>query len=109
MLYFDFASLLKYLLEGIAVGFAAFYIPRRNINIKEVLMISLAAAATFALLDAFAPSVSFGARQGSGFGIGYNLSTSMVGAGAQTGAGANTNVTAENFIDIGSNDTVSNN
>lgn len=79
MFYFDFASLFKYLLEGAGVALAAFYIPRKNINLQEVFMIALAAAATFALLDVFAPSVSRGARQGSGFGIGYNLSTGMAG------------------------------
>jgi hypothetical protein len=99
MFYFDFASLFRYLLEGIAVAFAAFYIPRKNINIAEVSMIALAAAATFALLDVFAPTVSFGARQGSGFGIGYQMSTTMGGGGTAT---------TEQFVDIGSNDTISN-
>lgn len=98
MFYFDFASLFKYLLEGAAVAFAAFYIPRKNINIGEIAMIALAAAATFALLDVFAPTVSTGARQGSGFGIGYQLSTSMTGGAVN-----------EQFADIGSNDTISNN
>jgi hypothetical protein len=104
MFYFDFHSLIKYLLEGAAVAFAAFYIPRRNINIKEVLMIALAAAATFALLDVFAPTVSYGARQGSGFGIGYQVSTSMAGGGDSQNAISQ----PSELIDIGSNDTVSN-
>ena len=79
-MYFDFKSLFKYLLEGFGVALAAFYIPRKTINFNEILMISLTAAATFALLDAFAPTIGKGARQGSGFGIGYNLSTGNMSA-----------------------------
>ena len=36
-------------------------------------MIGLVAAATFAVLDLYAPAVALGARQGSGFGIGQSL------------------------------------
>ena len=36
-------------------------------------MIAVTAAATFALLDLYAPSVSAYARQGAGFGVGANL------------------------------------
>lgn len=69
----DTQSLLKYLLEGVAVAAAAFYLNRKNNNVQEVLMIGLVAAATFLVLDQFAPAVGAGARQGSGFGIGSNL------------------------------------
>jgi len=61
---------LKYLLEGLAVAAAAYYIPQRKTNLREVAMIALTAAATFAVLDLFAPAVAGGARQGAGFGIG---------------------------------------
>jgi len=76
---FDLQSLLKYLLEGGAVALAAYYIPRRNMDIQEVAMIALTAAAVFAVLDHFSPAVAAGARQGAGFGIGMNT----VGGGQQ--------------------------
>lgn len=66
-------DLVKYLLEGAATAVAAFYLTKKNQNVQEVAMIGLVAAATFAILDQFAPGVSAGARQGSGFGIGANL------------------------------------
>ncbi len=69
----DVQSLVKYLLEGAAVAAAAFYIPKRKTDLQEVAMIALTAAAVFAVLDNFAPDVSAGARQGAGFGVGYNL------------------------------------
>ena len=68
----DGSNLLKYLLEGLAVAVAAFYIPK-GLSLQEVGLIALTAAATFLVLDLFSPSVAAGARQGAGFGIGYNL------------------------------------
>lgn len=65
---------IKYLIEGGAVAVAAYYIPRKQMKIEEVIMIAITAAATFALLDMYAPSISNAARQGTGFGIGANLS-----------------------------------
>jgi len=73
---------IKYLVEGLAVAAAAFYIPRRSMNVEEIVMIAVTAAAAFALLDMLAPSVGQAARQGAGWGIG----TSLVGARAFPGA-----------------------
>ena len=71
---FDFQEMLKriikYIFEGGAVAVAAFYIPAKKPKMEEILMIALTAAATFALLDMYAPSVGSAARQGAGFGIG---------------------------------------
>jgi len=64
---------IKYLIEGTAVAVAAFFIPKNQPKLDEVLMIAITAAATFALLDLYAPSVSAYARQGAGFGVGANL------------------------------------
>jgi len=66
------AQIVKYLLEGLAVSVAAYFIPRQRSNITEILAIGLAAAATFMLLDVLAPTIGLGARQGAGFGIGLN-------------------------------------
>ncbi len=65
--------LLKYLIEGLAVAIAAFFIPRKTIPVDEVATLALVAAAVFALLDAFVPAVGVTARQGAGFGLGANL------------------------------------
>ncbi len=62
----------KYLVEGFAVAIAAYYIPRRTMQLQEIAMIALTAAATFGVLDMYAPSIADGARQGAGFGIGAN-------------------------------------
>lgn len=67
---FDLHNLIKYLLEGLAVAVAAYLIPRKKVDPKEIVLIALTAAAVFAVLDQFAPQVAIGARQGTGFGIG---------------------------------------
>jgi hypothetical protein len=74
---FDFQEVVKravkYLVEGAAVAVAAYYIPQKKLDLTEIVFIAITAAATFALLDMYAPSISNAARQGSGFGIGANL------------------------------------
>jgi hypothetical protein len=67
-----FELYIKYLLEGIAVAVAAYFIPRKKVEVSEIIFIALSAAATFAVLDIFAPKVGDGARKGAGFGIGAN-------------------------------------
>jgi len=66
------AQIVKYLLEGLAVAVAAYFIPQRKSDVIEIVAIGFAAAATFMLLDLLAPTVGAGARQGAGFGIGLN-------------------------------------
>ena len=64
---------LKYLVEGFIVAIAAYVIPAKRLRLDECLLIALAAAATFSILDTYLPSLSVSARQGAGFGIGANL------------------------------------
>lgn len=63
----------KYMFEGIIVAFAAFFIPGKRLSVLEVMVIGIVAAATFSMLDLFAPSIGAAARQGAGFGIGANV------------------------------------
>ena len=63
----------KYLVEGIMVAIAAYAIPKKGLNMDEVLLIALTAAATFSILDTYVPSMAVSARSGAGFGIGANL------------------------------------
>ena len=65
--------LVKYLVEGLMVAIAAFAIPKRSLNIEEITLIALTAAATFCILDAYVPTMGVSARTGAGFGIGANL------------------------------------
>ena len=63
----------KYLIEGLVVALAAFAIPKKQLNVEEIVIIALTAAATFSILDVFIPAMGSSARGGAGFGIGANL------------------------------------
>ena len=64
---------IKYLIEGLMVALAAYAIPKKTLNLDEVALIALTAAATFSILDTYVPSMAEQARSGAGFGIGANL------------------------------------
>ena len=74
---FDLGELLKraikYLVEGLMVTLAAYAIPKKALNVEEIALIALTAAATFSILDTYIPSMAVTARSGAGFGIGANL------------------------------------
>ncbi len=63
----------KYLIEGLMVAIAAFAIPKKSLNMEEIVLLALTAAATFAILDTYIPSMGVSALTGAGFGIGANL------------------------------------
>jgi ABC-type Co2+ transport system permease subunit len=65
--------IIKYLVQGLMVAIAAFAIPKRSLNVEEIALLALTAAATFAILDTYLPAMAVGARQGAGLGIGMNL------------------------------------
>jgi ABC-type Co2+ transport system permease subunit len=65
--------IVKYLIEGIAIALIAYTIPKKRLDLEEVIVIALSAAAIFAILDTFLPSIAVSARQGAGFGVGANL------------------------------------
>ncbi len=64
---------IKYVIEGVAVAFALVFIPRKALPMDEVITVTIAAAAVFAVLDIFSPSMGVVSRQGAGFGIGAKL------------------------------------
>lgn len=64
---------IKYLVEGLMVAIAAYAIPKRSLNVEEIILIALTAAATFSILDTYIPAMGVNARSGAGLGIGFNL------------------------------------
>ena len=74
---FDFSELIKriikYFVEGIMVAIAAWAIPKHSLNLDEIGLLAITAAATFSILDTYLPSMGVSARSGAGFGIGANL------------------------------------
>jgi ABC-type Co2+ transport system permease subunit len=74
---FDFGELvkraIKYLVEGLVVAIVAVLVPKKSLNVEEIVIIALTAAATFSILDVFIPSMGSSVRQGAGLGVGFNL------------------------------------
>jgi ABC-type Co2+ transport system permease subunit len=74
---FDISELvkriIKYLVEGLMVAIAAYAIPKRSLNLEEIALIALTAAATFSILDTYIPAMGVSARSGAGLGVGLNL------------------------------------
>ena len=75
--FFDVQELIrrivKYLVEGLMVAIAAYAIPKKSMNLEEIALLALVAAATFSILDTYIPSMGVTARTGAGFGIGANM------------------------------------
>jgi hypothetical protein len=65
--------MLKYVIEGVVVAFVAHFLPSMKLSSMELATLGLTAAATFATLDFFAPSIASAARAGSGLSIGSKL------------------------------------
>jgi hypothetical protein len=63
----------KYVIEGLMVALVAYSIPKRSLNLDEIAVVALTAAATFSILDTYVPSMAVQARSGAGFGVGANL------------------------------------
>lgn len=48
---------IKYLIEAIMVALACYSIPKKSLEIEEIALISLVAAATFSIIDTYMPRV----------------------------------------------------
>ena len=57
--------IIKYLVEGLMVAIAAYAIPKRSLNMEEIILIALTAAATFSILDTYVPTMGVTARFGA--------------------------------------------
>ena len=64
---------IKNLVEGLMVAIAAYAIPKVSLDLHEIGILALVAAATFSVLDTYVPTIGETARTGAGFGIGANL------------------------------------
>lgn len=64
---------IKYVVEGVAVALALVFLPKKALPMEDIISVTIAAAAVFAVLDIFSPSMGVVSRQGAGFGIGAKL------------------------------------
>jgi hypothetical protein len=57
----------------LAIAVVAYSLPAKKTRLAEVASVAVTGAATFAILDAYAPAAAGSARTGAGFGVGGNL------------------------------------
>jgi ABC-type Co2+ transport system permease subunit len=73
----DFMEVLKrvvkYLIEGLAVSIVAIIIPKKRLDLEEIVVIALTAACVFAILDTFIPAAGATSRQALGGAAGVGL------------------------------------
>ena len=55
------------------VAIAAYAIPKHSLNMEEITLLALTAAATFSILDTYVPVIGISARTGAGLGIGLGI------------------------------------
>ena len=65
--------IIKYLVMGLMVSICAYAIPKRSLNIEEIGMLALSAAATYSILDTYLPAMGVTAVAVSGLAIGAGL------------------------------------
>jgi hypothetical protein len=65
------SQIIVHFLEGAAVTGAIYLVTKRSLELREVSTLVLTITVTFMVLDLFAPTIGAGARQGSGFGLGF--------------------------------------
>lgn len=66
---------LKYLIEGFAVGLAAYMLrPYGRRDMKPIFVLGLTASVTFLVMDVLAPNIAQRVRMGAGFRLGFKMS-----------------------------------
>ncbi len=63
----------KYITLGLVIAIVCLVLPKQKLDIESIISLALVAAATFAILDLFAPTLSGPAQLGAGLGIGYGM------------------------------------
>jgi hypothetical protein len=63
----------KYLVEGLAVAFAAYLIPKSKLALGEIIILAVTAAAVFAILELYSPAIGASARTGAGLSLGAGV------------------------------------
>jgi uncharacterized membrane protein YraQ (UPF0718 family) len=66
--------IIKYLVFGFFCCCVIYIIPKRSLDMDEIILTTLTISSVFAILDCYLPSISTSAKNGLGLGIGLGLS-----------------------------------
>ena len=68
-----FYLLVKYVIEGIAVGLAAYFVARQKLKRDEIMIIAFTAAVVLIILDTFSTQIGDSTRLGAGVALGAKI------------------------------------
>lgn len=66
-------NVVKYLTLGFTVSIVLILLAKNKLNLTEIVSVSLIVGAVYAILDTFAPNLSYPAQLGTGLAIGAQL------------------------------------
>ena len=66
-------NVVKYLVLGLVIAVVCVLLGKNKLTLMDITTVALVAGAVYAILDTFAPNLSYPAQLGSGFGIGAAL------------------------------------
>ncbi len=65
--------LIKYLIEGLAVGAAAYFIGMKKLKVNDAVFIGITAAVVLIILDTFSVQIGDSTRLGAGVALGAKI------------------------------------
>ena len=66
-------KVVRYLILGFVISIASLLVTRQKMGLEEVIILGLVGSATFAIIDTFAPTLTYPVQLGAGFGVGASL------------------------------------
>jgi hypothetical protein len=63
----------KYLIEGLAVGAAAYFVGHKKLKVNDAVIIGITAAVVLVILDTFSTQVGDSTRLGAGVALGAKI------------------------------------
>jgi hypothetical protein len=68
-----FYRIVKYIIEGVAVAAAAFFVGRQKLKRDEIMAIAITAAIVLIILDTFSAQIGDSTRLGAGVALGAKI------------------------------------
>jgi uncharacterized membrane protein len=66
-------NIVKYIVLGLVISVVLVLLNKNKLTVLDIITVALVAGAVYAILDTFAPNLSYPAQLGAGFGIGAGL------------------------------------
>ncbi len=68
-----FSRFITYMIMGLAIAFCSITLIKKKLDVKEILILAVSAASTYAIVDQWLPRIRTSLDQGAGLGLGLGL------------------------------------